>query len=281
MRKNFTTNLLLNRKRKMIMIFKVTLPILISTVIALVFMIIVRNFFPSEVIKTQIETWGIFFAVFGIIYAIIVGFLLVEVLRRYYNMKATIERELNAIEDTRDFLVYLDENQEVERDIRKSLLDYVNSVVSREWAWMEDWSEISDSDTSPELYQVMEAVHKIRITNESDNIALSAIIDKVSKLTEYRTERLDLSDEHLSPALRFLILFMSIVLVVSFALMAVESVWIHAFMVFSNVIAINLLYLVITDLNHPFEGLWNIRDTSFRRVAARLAASLNITSNES
>lgn len=263
------------------MIFKVTLPILISTVIALVFMIIVRNFFPSEVIKTQIETWGIFFAVFGIIYAIIVGFLLVEVLRRYYNMKATIERELNAIEDTRDFLVYLDENQEAERDIRKSLLDYVNSVVSREWAWMEDWSEISDSDTSPELYQVMEAVHKIRITNESDNIALSAIIDKVSKLTEYRTERLDLSDEHLSPALRFLILFMSIVLVVSFALMAVESVWIHAFMVFSNVIAINLLYLVITDLNHPFEGLWNIRDTSFRRVAARLAASLNITSNES
>ena len=265
----------------MVIIFKVTLPVLISTVIALVFMIIVRNFFPSEVIKTQIETWGIFFAVFGIIYAIIVGFLLVEVLRRYYNMKATIERELNAIEDTRDFLVYLDENQEAERDIRKSLLDYVNSVVSREWAWMEDWSEISDSDTSPELYQVMEAVHKIRITNESDNIALSAIIDKVSKLTEYRTERLDLSDEHLSPALRFLIVFMSIVLVVSFALMAVESVWIHAFMVFSNVIAINLLYLVITDLNHPFEGLWNIRDTSFRRVAARLAASLNITSNES
>jgi hypothetical protein len=127
----------------------------------------------------------------------------------------------------------------------------------------------------------MEAVHKIRITNESDNIALSAIIDKVSKLTEYRTERLDLSDEHLSPALRFLILFMSIVLVVSFALMVVESVWIHAFMVVSNVIAINLLYLVITDLNHPFEGLWNIRDTSFRRVAARLAASLNITSNGS
>lgn len=54
---------------------------------------------------------GEFFTVFGVIYAIVAGFLLVTVLNRYSSLSQTIEDELNAIESIRDFLVYFGPDQ--------------------------------------------------------------------------------------------------------------------------------------------------------------------------
>jgi len=126
-------------------VLKTRSPIFLSIVASFALLWIVRNVIPSEAIKTDIETWGVFFTVFGIIYAILVGFLLIEVLRRFSSLSSTIQEELNAAEDIRDFLVYIDENKESKRAIRKALIDYVNSVIEREWINMEHSPEAIDS----------------------------------------------------------------------------------------------------------------------------------------
>jgi len=43
----------------------------------------------------DIETWGVFFSVFGIIFAIIAGLILVEGLRGYGSLSGITELELN------------------------------------------------------------------------------------------------------------------------------------------------------------------------------------------
>ena len=51
---------------------------------------------------------------------------------------------------------------------------------------------------------------------------------------------------------------MSAVLVAAFIINAGMDPWIHCFMVGSITACVHLLYIVITDLNTPFTGLWTI-----------------------
>jgi hypothetical protein len=56
------------------------------------------------------------FTDFGVIFAVVAGFLPVTVLNRYRNLNHALEDELNAIEPVRDFLVYLEDCQHIENE---------------------------------------------------------------------------------------------------------------------------------------------------------------------
>lgn len=124
------------------------------------------------------QAWDLFYSVFGVIYAIIIGFILAELLTRFYRLMSCIGDELNAVEDVRDFLVYVDENNEVKKDIKVSLFNYLGVVIDQEWDAMKRSCSSFDSDTSSELYRVMESVENIKVIDQSDGVSLSAIIGK-------------------------------------------------------------------------------------------------------
>lgn len=253
---------------------KLYLTLFLLNTLAITLMLVLRHFFSETLEDVSIEAWGIFFAVVGAIYAIIAGFLLVELLSRFHRLSATLQDELNAIEDIRDFLVYIDDNENVKYNIRQALLNYIDSVIGREWSILVSRPKEGDSDTSPELYKIMEAVEDIQVIDQSDSVALDAIITKISDVTSFRTERFERSKQQLSPALRGLIVFMSTMIVIGFVLMYLSSVWIHSFMIFAVVTSIYLLYFVIRDVNQPYTGLWNVTNKPFLKVRERLINSL-------
>ena len=79
--------------------------------------------------------WEVFFAVFGLMYAIIVGLFLVESFRRWGVLSSIIHSEINAIGDIHDCLRYLGnsgKNPTVKEDITKKLLDYVD-LIEDDW----------------------------------------------------------------------------------------------------------------------------------------------------
>lgn len=264
----------------------------IGVAIALGLMFVVRELAPEESLIADPNIWDIFFTVFGLIYAIMVGFLLLDVLNRFHAMSSIIQDELNAVEDIRDFLIYLDKNEQTKISIKGNLQQYVNSVADQEWPIMvagrsqgllrsfqlgsrnhqdiEDHVSQLDSDTTHELYEIMRAVENIEIFDQSDTIALSAIIGKIGDTTSFRTKRIELSRQTLPPTLRFLIIFMSFVIASGFLFLNVESVWIHSLMVASINSAMHLLYMVISDLDQPFSGLWSINSNSLKHFEESL-----------
>lgn len=81
----------------------------------------------------------IFFSVFGVLYAIVVGLLIVDALRRLRDMSATIQDEVNTIEDAYECINYIDHrgdnhvNQRYKKQMVEALKEYVNSVINTEW----------------------------------------------------------------------------------------------------------------------------------------------------
>lgn len=203
---------------------------MVSGVLAACVVLLVRNHVQYKGIVEDLSSWGAFFNVFGVVYAIVAGFLLVTVLNRYGALNQRIEDELNAIS-------------------------------MKEWEEMSDPRTRMNSDTSEELYEVMRKGKRIQVRNERDSVVLSALVENISEITKMRTRRIALANERLPPRLRILMIFMSVSIVVAFVLLGVRGVFTHVFMLATLTISIHLLYMIIEDLDHPFYGVWNIDRT--------------------
>lgn len=239
-------------------ILRTLLPLLGSTTAAITATMMISNSGITENVSGGNAPWEEFYSVFGMIYAIVSGFLLVEVLNRFNKLSEVVESELNAIGDVRDFLIYMDGQQDKKKTVNRELQEYVHSVATVEWADMNDELAVLNSDTSKELYDIMYAVNNLEINNESDRSALHFLISELSSITTLRTQRISIANHSLPPQLKHLLLFMSTVLVAAFMINTSTVLWIQCFMVGSITGCVHLLYLVIADLDHPFTGLWTI-----------------------
>ena len=249
---------------------KISLPLFVVFIVSATLVVIFRPHVQYEGITDDVSSWGAFFTVFGVIYAIVAGFLLITVLNRYSTLSQTIEDELNAVESIRDFLIYFDANQHASaQEIRASLTRYTKAVATTEWQEMADPSTPTNSDTSDDLYDIMRCVGKIRVTEERDSSVLSAIITSVSDLAKMRTRRIALANERLPHRLKILLFFMSVALAAAFFIVGVRSLYAHVFMTSALSFSVYLLYWIIEDLDHPFYGIWNINRSPLDELIKR------------
>lgn len=123
---------------------------------------------------------------------------------------------------------------------------------------------------SPKLKSLIKNIGNIDTGNEKTIVVWDRIIEKFAQIEACRTRRLTLCAEHLSKPLPVLIAFMSIVLVIGLALMSVEQILIHFFIVGSLVAALYTLYIVIMDLDYPLSGHWHVDDSLYDAILKKL-----------
>ena len=230
--------------------------------------------------------WEVFFAVFGLMYAIIVGLFLVESFRRWGVLSSTIHSEINAIGDIHDCLKYFDDSEEnlrVKEDIKESLRDYVGKIIEADWERMQDprgdetkerhkrWGPIFRDlvKTSSKEYRIkqfkdkgvrpiIDHVEKLQPSGGSAEHAQEVIIDRVCEITTHRVNRLELAQHGVSAGLYVIILFMSLVIVGATWMLNVPNNEVHIFIVFSTSVALTALFRLLIDLDHPFTGFFRI-----------------------
>ncbi len=239
--------------------------------IFVVILILILNYFLTlyPLVTIKIETLEIFFNLFGVIYAIIVGFAIYVVLNNYNEIKQYMNCEINELQDLRDYLLYVDEQEEVKKTILEKIKQYAQSVVQKEWVAMSEYKEV-DFDTPPEIYEIIKNVNKIKPANESDSIALSRLIETLSHITTYRTNRLTASVDKLPSLLKHLILMLSGVIVFAFTMLPMENIWVNMSLNAVNAFGIALIYFVILDLDYPFSGVWSLQPKPFEDFLKRL-----------
>jgi len=211
----------------------------------------------------------VFFNIFGVLYAIIVGFVIYLVLDNYNDIKSYIDSEINEIQDLRDYLIYVDEQEELKKEIKAKIKKYLDFVIHEEWPAMESYKKI-DMDTPPIIYEIMVAINKIKVNNPSDQVALEKLIGSVAGITTYRTNRLSASLERLPMLMRHLIAILSAFIVLSFTLIPIENFWVNMGLNAISGFGISLIYFIIEDLDYPFGGVWSIKPEAFEELMKKL-----------
>ena len=214
-------------------------------------------------------TLEVFFGVFGVVYAIVVGFALFVVMDNYSSIRNHINSEINALQDLRDFLVYVDDNDEVVAELKSKIKTYVESVVHKEWSEMRSAHEI-DLDTSPELYDIMISINRIEPTNQSDFVSLEMLMETMAQITTHRTNRLGASCDKLPPLLNPLLILLSMIVVFVFTLLPIKDELVRFVLNGANIFALCFIYVVIADLNNPFKGFFSIDNQSYQDLLKKL-----------
>ena len=216
----------------------------------------------------------IFFSVFGVLYAIVVGLLIIDALRRLRDMSATIQDEVNTIEDVWECIRYIDDtgdNQTYKEKMVEALQRYVGSVIKKEWDDMKNVKKRKlEREMPPSLTDVMENIGKIRTDGGRNFIAVQALIGKMADLTSHRSKRRELALQVFHHPLHILIRFMSVVITVGFLFLNVERLSVHIFIVCAIVVSLIWLHVVIRDLDDPYGGYWAIDKDPFLQVKKML-----------
>jgi len=270
-------------------------------IITIVAMLAMRRWDQLASIRAiDMTIWEIFFSVFGLIYAIIVGLLIVEAHRRWRELSSTIQGELNAIGDIHDCLRYFEDsggNRAAKEEIRTLLAQYVEEM-NEYWESMtkspakriEEYEgkgfvdilrDLRKESRSKYEYRherfrgrgvrdIIASVRKLEPNDGSDRHALGAIIDKICELTTYCTNRHE-SAEHGLPFTFYLFIgFMSVIIVGGTLLLDVGDVWVHGLIVFATTAALTGLFLLLYDVDRPFTGYWRIWPESLFDIWAKL-----------
>ena len=266
--------------------------IVISLIAIVVITLATRHYMFYQNIHIDLGSWSVFYTTYGILYAIIIGFILVGALGRYEQLKLAVDSEINVIQNIRDFLIYFSDSNSIQLteakdsvseqinvllNIRQALYTYVKSVYEKEWLEMSDKTEMTDPDSTQELKAIIVAVSKLESHDENDSIALTSIINSLSDLTNHRTKRIYLSNEEIPPPIMKLLIFMSIFLVSGFLILGVQNMWVHLIMIISFSTTIQLIINLLTDLNNPFSGIWNIDNKRYVALAEKIKSKMDET----
>ena len=266
--------------------------IIINLIVIVVITLAIRHYLFYQNIDIDLGSWSVFYTTYGILYAIIIGFILVGALGRYEQLKLAVDSEINVIQNIRDFLIYFSDSTSMQRakvkdsrseqinvllNIRQALYTYVKSVYEKEWLEMSDKTEMTDPDSTQELKDIIVSVSKLESQDENDSIALTSIINSLSDLTNHRTKRIYLSNEEIPPPIMKLLIFMSIFLVSGFLILGVQNMWVHLIMIISFSTTIQLIINLLTDLNNPFSGIWNIDNKRYVALAEKIKSKMDET----
>ncbi|NND65856.1 MAG: DUF4239 domain-containing protein, partial [Gammaproteobacteria bacterium] len=139
-------------------------------------------------LQVENSVFQVFFAIFGAMYAITTGFVLLVVLNNHSDVKNAVRLEVNSLRRMRDYLKYVDDQSAVNA-IKRSMKTYCESVLKSEWPQMVA-NEATPLTTSPELHGLMDSVKKIDFRQQENAVVLSKIMDALSDLIVNRSERL-------------------------------------------------------------------------------------------
>lgn len=199
----------------------------------------------------------IFFSIFGLVYAIVIGLFVIEGHRRMTDLCSLIHNEINSVDDILDFLVYYEESEQSETidEIKKELLMLALSLKTNlnhlyEPNRQENWRRM--------VRKIIVRITKLKISSESSKIALEGLIRKVADLTTFRSQTMGLLRRGFRGEFYTLMAFMAIVVIIGMTYMSVSDKVLHSAL---NGIIATLMWLLgvlVWDLDHPRKGSWTI-----------------------
>jgi hypothetical protein len=158
---------------------------------------------------------------------------------------------------------------EVERDpIVRAVKAYARGVAETEWGALSRGEETERTDRL--FAGVLSSVIESRPSDQSEKPGYEDLIEIVKRASAHRDERLAISAKRIP---RTLLLFVSLNAVTIVSLLILFPFHNLALGALSIAIGASLLlfaHFVLTDLDNPFEGTWNVSNQPLAQLVTRL-----------
>jgi len=203
--------------------------------------------------------------IIGTLYSVVYAFATYVIWGQFTSVENEIRKESGSL---KDLLLFSNRLKETVREpMVRAVKIYARAVVETEWSALSRNEKTEKTDRL--FYEVISSVTSIKPEDDTERMVYERLLDIANQASAHRDERLSLSAKRMPQTLYlFVNLTASAILFLLFfypfrnAPLGVVSVAITTMLLF-------FAHFVLTDLDNPFEGTWNVGSEPFSELVTR------------
>jgi Protein of unknown function (DUF4239) len=228
---------------------------------------LVQRRLKAEMLRRHNDVAGYLFSAVGVLYAVVLGFVVVVVWQKYDGAVSNVENEVDA---TGNLYHVVDAFPSAPRSaVRDGLRSYVETVIRIEWPAMAHDQDVPELGAR-QLEGVSLAVDTFSPTKFKELAAQQAAIAQMQRLFDARRARLIAAVPAVPSVLWFALVAGALAMVAFCFIFGVENRPAQLMMTAILVGLIGILFVVIEEFSTPFSGSVRISSEGWVYLAQRL-----------
>lgn len=221
---------------------------------------LVHRFGPREMMREHNELTGFTFAVVGVIYAVLLGFIAIGVWERF-----TSAEENTFVEASGLMAAYRDASAFPEAArIRSDLRAYTRNIVVRVWPAMHEAQERTLNDSRAEL--LAKEIAEVRPRDERESSLQQHMIASIASSYAAREQRLTEDATGLNGVMWTVVIIGGFITVAFTYLFAFKDSMMQTAMIGTLALLIGLVIFLTMSLDYPFRGAISVSPEAFERA---------------
>lgn len=228
----------------------------------------VQQLIPHGVRREHNDVAGFVYAVLGVLFAVMLGFVVVDEWESLEATKSNTFAEANELGAL--FWNARALPAPVGRALERSTKDYANTVIDVEWPMMVDGR--SSAQATNIVYTMRDEINALPTDTPKEVALYQQSLQHVNDLAAARRQRIDESGEQV-PSILWVALILGSVLTVGYSfLFGLANFWSHLLIAAPLGVMVVLALIVIGQLSHPFGGMVAVTPDAFHIFLDRLPA---------
>jgi hypothetical protein len=221
--------------------------------------LLVRKFFHNNNMESNNEVAGFIYAVVGVIYAVILGFVVINAWEQYKDAETVVDNEVSySVSLIRISNAFPDS---VKTRIQPAVIHYMEDCIAFEWDAMS--KNKTSIEASKSYNSIWAQIYAYKPISNSENLWYNKFIDALNSLSQARRGRIIAIDSKIHPFM-WIILFVGAFITIVFTyLFGTKNKTAHLLMIICLSASICSVLLLIEAFDHPFSGLIHVSSKPF------------------
>ena len=238
----------------------------IWTGLSLLGLVIFNRFSSAEHRHKDTETVGLTYAIVAVVYAVLIGFIVVNVFEASSKGDEIATTEANQLSNLKLDSVGLSEQESAL--IRSSVNQYLDIVIKKEWPSQQE-GKLEESVFEPgwsKLAQLSTQLAAYEPTSAGQGVTKAEMLHVMDDLVTARRNRIEAAGEHVPDVIWQILLLAGAIAVGYTYLFGAHSFKIHLAVTGLIAATISLVFVLIIALDYPFRGEVAVGDDAFVSV---------------
>lgn len=234
--------------------------VVVSTLLAVGGMLLVRRLIDLKTLNSYHEVAGYFLSIIGTLYAVLLGFVIVDAMNNLQNARMVAEQEANALCNV--YLVSEGLSQGCRNRLRFACSKYADAVINDEWRTMRL------GESSPKavvaLMGIWTTAARFKPSDPGEEGVHQAILSEVGNLSNNRRDRLVGSAHGVAPLMWAVLILGGVFTVVFTYFFGAASVAAQVLMTVIVSITLSLNVFLVFVFGYPYATELGVRPEALR-----------------
>jgi hypothetical protein len=209
---------------------------------------------------------GVLLQIIGTLYSVLYAFTTYVIWGQYTQVENQILKEAGSLKDLALFSSRLKES--VREPIVRAVKLYARAVVGTEWMAL---SQDQSTEKTDRLFlNVISSVAEIKVEDANESAIYERLLAIANDASSHRDERIAISVKRIPRTLLVFVTVTALTILFLLLLYPFHSVVLGLAAIVITTALLYFAHFVVTDLDNPFEGLWNVSAAPFGELITNL-----------